>query len=59
FDTNYLVCELAALAMNILRLDGPGRPARPGCSGATPGQAQTHQASAFERLYGQLARASE
>ena len=58
FDTNYLVCELAALAMNILRLDGPGRPARPGCSGATPGQAQTHQASAFERLYGQLARAS-
>lgn len=88
FDTNYLVCELAALAMNILRLmsqaglHGPDAPVRHPAKRRRiktviqqliyragrlieHGQrlilglgANDRAASAFERLYGQLARAS-
>lgn len=40
FDTNYLVCALAAVAMNILRLLGQHTLCEPA---APPGQAATHQ----------------
>ena len=33
FDTNYLVCALAAVAMNLLRLIGQRRGCHKGCDG--------------------------